>query len=133
MNEQQRKDQLTDLTGGLRCRCPGNEELVRVECRHFNGVRHCYFACAAKGSTFETRYPVGVQGLCRCSLGTQVDPDLFRSIQHGGDLWGFGACKAVAASEQVEVPQEEGPKPFRSAWPAAIAVGALFWYVFNKS
>jgi hypothetical protein len=129
MIEEARKAQLTDLTGGLRCRCPGNEELIRVQCRGFNGVRYCYFACSAPGSSVETRHPVGVHPLCRCSLGTEKDPDIHRTIEFDGDVWGFSACAALPQNvTQVEVPPPASPKG-ASLWPVAIGLGALFWYV----
>jgi len=135
MNEQARKDQLKDLTGGLRCRCPGKEVLTRVQCRGFNGVRYCYFACQVEGSLVERRYPVGEHPLCRCSIGTQPDPDLQRTIEHDGDVWGFSACVALPQGIEVLEPEPEPELTKRAAplWPVAIGLGALLWYATTRS
>ena len=133
MNEQERKAQLADMTGCLKCRCPGFQEMTRVECRGFNGVRYCYFACQDPNSPdVETRHPVGEGLNCRCAIGRKVDTASVRFFENEEATWGFTRCLEIPAGGLQD---PNPPKPKASAvavWPVAIGIGALLWFVTSK-
>lgn len=135
MNEQERKAQLEEMTGCLKCRCPGFQVMARVECRGFNGVRYCYFACQdPTNPEVETRHPVGEEQTCRCSLGRKVDTASVRFFENDEATWGFMRClKIPAGSLQEQVPDPRKPKAnAASFWPVAIGIGGLLWFVTSK-
>lgn len=124
MTDLARREELAELTGGLRCRCPGFSEMTRVECKGINGVRYCYYTCSdPKNPEEEVRHPVGEPGLCRCSLGYRLDTASARFFEDDEAVWGFSRC--------LETPQVLPPKTKKSApsfWPAALLVGGLLAY-----
>lgn len=125
MTDAARREELAELTGGLRCRCPGFSEMIRVECRGINGVRYCYFACTDPGNPQgEIRHPVGEEGLCRCSLGDRADTVSTRFFEDEEAVWGFSRCLALLP----EPPAVPRPKQGTSFWPVAILLGGLLAY-----
>lgn len=135
MNENERKAQLEEITGGLKCRCPGFQVMTRVECRGFNGVKYCYFACQDPNNPgVETRHPVGEEQTCRCALGRKVDPASVRFFENDEALWGFTRClKLQTEGLQEKVTDPRKPKTNAAAvWPVAIGIGALLWFVTSK-
>ena len=133
MSEQDRKAELARMTGGLRCRCPGFQKMTRVECRGFEGVRFCYFACEdPQNPGVETLHPVGGSPNCRCSLGTKKDPASTRFFENEEAPWGFSRCLKIQPGGLPEVvPARERPAS-TSAWPVAIGIGALLWFVTTQ-
>lgn len=123
MTDLARREELTQLTGGLRCRCPGFSEMTRVECQGINGVRYCYFVCSdPENPEEEIRHPVGESGLCRCSLGDRLDTASTRFYEDDEAVWGFSRCL------DVPEPQVRKPKKPPSFWPVALLLGGLLAY-----
>jgi|SRR5690606_16860715 len=128
-SDQVRKDQLTSMTNGLRCRCPGFQNMVRVDCRGVQGIRYCNFTCEDDAGA-QTIYPVGDPSLCRCKLGTTLDPVATRAYELEGLPWGYSKCLSVENATGVQAPDK--PKKIKestaSFWPVAVGLGALLWY-----
>lgn len=136
--EQERKEFITKVTGGLKCRCPGFQEMHRIEFKPFNGVRYGYFACSDPGSTTETRYPVGYPMLCRCGLGTRPSYVAARYHEEGNTMWGMATCSDIPPQHsqvpestiaQKEADDEAWRKQSAPLWPWLIGAGALYWYL----
>ena len=138
LSEQERKDKLAEMTGGLKCRCPGYLQMNRVQFKGFDGIRYGYFACSEPGSTTETRYPIGYPGLCRCGLGAKANKVSTRYRTDDEATWGFSSCTTTAAGQStVPAPvlaqqtqdEEEWAKPAGGVnlllWGAVIGVTAL--------
>jgi len=130
MTEQQRKDQLTELTGGLRCRCPGFDEMVEVECKGIYGVKYCKFTCKdAEGNL--TEYPVGQDWLCQCKLGKKIDPISIRTIEEDGSDWGYARCLDVSEGQDVAKESKISVGTWLP-WVAAAGVSVGLWFVLKK-
>lgn len=131
MTESERKAKLAEMTGGLKCRCPGFETMSRVQCKTEAGIRYCYFACERSDQPkVEFRHPVGEGNLCRCSLGTKIDPISIRFIEDEEATWGFAKCLQLQSQTAIESPTPK--KSMLSIWPVAVGLGALIWYTTTK-
>lgn len=143
LSEQERKDKLAEMTGGLKCRCPGFLRMHRVQFRGFGGVRYGYFACGEPGGDTELRFPIGYPGLCRCGLGSQFNKVSASYHTDEEATWGFANCAPTAAGQsQVPPPVVAQQKQDLEEW-AQPGVGAnlLLWgavigvtaYMFAKT
>lgn len=143
VSEQTRKEKLTEMTGGLKCRCPGFQVMHRLQTKGFGGVRYGYFACSDEGSDLETRYPIGYPGLCRCGLGSKQNKISVRYTTDEEATWGFAECTATGAGQSPVPPpvlaqqtqeQEEWARAGGGAnlllWGAVIGITA---FVFTRT
>lgn len=134
LTQQQRKDQLTEMTGGLRCRCPGFGELVQVNCRGINGIRYCKFTCQDPSSGEFSEYPVGHGGLCQCKLGTRINPISTRSVMFEGTEWGYAECDTSLEGQGTK-PVDQGKKqdiPVWLPWAAAAGIATFLWFTMKE-
>lgn len=130
LSEQQRKDKLTEMTGGLKCRCPGFEKMVHVECKGIDGIKYCKFACENSEGQW-TEYPVGDSGLCACKLGTTIDPITARTVTQDGAEWGYATCNEAVEGQGLkpEVVNRNQSVPVWLPWVAVAGFAGLVWYV----
>lgn len=130
----ERKKQLAEMTGCLRCRCPGFQVMTRVECRGFDGVRFCYFACQdPEDPSVETRHAVGEAINCRCALGYKLDTASVRSFENEEAPWGFARCLKIPSGGLPSPDNLERPKQSTAmVWPVAIGLGALLWFATTQ-
>jgi hypothetical protein len=134
LTEQQRKNEIQKITSGLKCRCPGFQTMTHAECRGIDGIKYCTFTCEdAQGN--ETLYPWGDPSLCKCTLGTSLDPIVTRTLDDGQVVWGYARCNQLAEGMDTS-PFPSDKKQAVSVvlpWVVAISAGALLWYATKKN
>lgn len=134
LTEQQRKNEIQKQTGGLKCRCPGFQEMVQAECKGVDGIKYCTFTCEDDQGN-QTVYPWGDPELCKCTLGTALDPIVTRTLDDGQVVWGYARCGEVVPGElpkEIVLEQRKQSVSIMLPWMFAIGAGALIWYATKK-
>lgn len=134
LTEQQRKNEIQNQTGGLKCRCPGFEKMVQAECKGVDGIKYCTFTCEDTQGN-QTVYPWGDPAMCKCTLGTVLDPIVTRTLDDGQVVWGYARCGEVIPGEipkEVVLEQRKQSVSIMLPWMFAIGAGALIWYATKK-
>src|SRR5690606_11358973 len=133
LTEQQRKNEIQKQTGGLKCRCPGYQTMTQAECKGIDGIKYCTFTCQDEHGN-QTVYPWGDPNLCKCTLGTVLDPIVTRILDDGEVGWEYARW-----GEGVRGPSDkfvQGRKQSISIvfpWVVAIGAGVLIWYATKKN
>lgn len=132
LTEQQRKDEIQKQTGGLKCRCPGFQKMVQAECKGIDGIKYCTFTCEDSQGN-QTVYPWGDPSLCKCTLGTVLDPILTRTLDDGQVVWGYARCgQSYPSSDKSLKDSRKQTISIVLPWMFAIGAGALIWYATKK-
>lgn len=133
LTEQQRKNEIQKKTGGLKCRCPGYQKMTQAECKGIDGIKYCTFTCEDDQGN-QTIYPWGDPNLCKCTLGTVLDPIVTRTFDDGELVWGYARCGQVVPGKSDTIPQGKKQSiPIALPWMVAIGAGALIWYATKKN
>lgn len=134
LTEQQRKNEIQKKTGGLKCRCPGYQKMTQAECKGIDGIKYCTFTCEDDQGN-QTVYPWGDPNLCKCTLGTVLDPIVTRTFDDGEFVWGYARCGDVVPGNAADmlVTGKKQSIPIALPWMVAIGAGALIWYATKKN
>lgn len=134
LTEEQRKEEIQKKTGGLKCRCPGYQKMIQAECKGIDGIKYCTFTCEDDQGN-QTIYPWGDPYLCKCTLGTTLDPIVTRTLDDGEIVWGYAKCGDVTPGSPIEkfVREKKQTISIVAPWVFAIGAGALIWYATKKN
>lgn len=140
LTEQQRKNEIQKQTGGLKCRCPGYQTMTQAECKGIDGIKYCTFTCEDEQGN-QTVYPWGDPELCKCTLGTVLDPIVTRTLDDGQVVWGYARCSETIPSSfpgpggKLErlILDKKQTISIVFPWVVAIGAGALIWYATKKN
>lgn len=134
LTEQQRKNEIQTKTGGLKCRCPGFQKMTEAECKGIDGIKYCTFTCEDEQGN-QSVYPWGDPSLCKCTLGTTLDPIVTRTIDDGQFVWGYARCNDTSGGvlpEKIGLDKKQTVSVVLP-WVFAIGAGALLWYATKKN